>query len=575
MKILLDDDTYMTTALGLADKGEYFDALCIFARVDCYESMLNQIGCLCKLKNIGYANELYRILLSRYHFTHNCYSDLCSLGDAVEDVRYYFGNIAKGSLAQRSPNRANADEKLLGYYSADGGDYDFDAEDFLSDAVFDADDDGDAHESVFFDINSPQYFNNLRMRMDKAYMRGNYGEGKRLQREYMSIDTDYLPTLEMQLFVCVTEQNWQQGLPLALKLCDHDDATFRGIGASILVLSHADGQYLPQLKLQLQRIARFGEDVADCDMSDYLQICCNNFGYCQESMTLCDILFGHYKDAGCDALRLCGLVYFNAQLYDKARQAALLLLRAVPWNVFSRMLLMFINNRMAVKLELPCGANALARFFDVPVAFAALSEYMLLESAEKKGSLSSLEQLNYLQCIADVCRGCIVTGHTEHFVNEAALLETLLSQTDVNDADAFENFAKRQLCAPVPVPTLNRQLLSVFIQSGYHGKLLVGLAFGYYVLDLSEAGNDPIFASALTVCATVRKVDAKRLAKCYETLSHTVQLPQRIDVFAIRSLAYCLLAMAYKGFTDSEESSFFSDGENQLYKQYLAATAND
>lgn len=231
MKILLDDDTYMTTALGLADKGEYFDALCIFARVDCYESMLNQIGCLCKLKNIGYANELYRILLSRYHFTHNCYSDLCSLGDAVEDVRYYFGNIAKGSLAQRSPGRANADEKLLGYYSADGGDYDFDAEDFLSDAVFDGDDDGDAHESVFFDINSPQYFNNLRMRMDKAYMRGNYGEGKRLQREYMSIDTDYLPTLEMQLFVCVTEQNWQQGLPLALKLCDHDDATFRGITA--------------------------------------------------------------------------------------------------------------------------------------------------------------------------------------------------------------------------------------------------------------------------------------------------------------------------------------------------------
>ena len=55
MTIDLTDKVIMSAALDLVEKGEYFDALCLFARVDGYESLLNQIGCLCELRDVGYA----------------------------------------------------------------------------------------------------------------------------------------------------------------------------------------------------------------------------------------------------------------------------------------------------------------------------------------------------------------------------------------------------------------------------------------------------------------------------------------------------------------------------------------
>lgn len=570
MKILLDDNTYITAGIEKADRQEYFDALCLFARADSYESILNQIGCLCKLHNLGYACELYRILLTRYNFTHNCYSDLCLLGDAVEDVRLYFGNGAKGSYAQKSLHKISADEELLGFYPADSGDYDIDAEDLFSDAIFDDSDDSQSHESVFFDIHSPEYYDNLRTRMEKAYWHGNLSEGKRLQREYMSLDTDSLPTLEMQLFICVTEQNWQQGLPLALKLCNNDNATFRGIGSAIRILAHCDEQYLPQLKTLLRRIADFGDDVPDPDMTDYLQICCKNFGYGKESVALCNILFGHYRDAGCDALRLCGLVFYNAKQYALARQAAVLLLRATPWDCYAHLLVKFVKSRLSVKLDLPMGINTLARFFDVSVQFAAWSEYKLLEIIDAQQGVLHPDQYVYLECIANVCRSCIVNGDEEHYMSEAAALEAFVGNIKSVDVH-FEQFARRQLGAIVPEPTLNRQLLSILIHHGCKGKVLVALSFGYYALDLPASDCDGLFAEALTVCATVRKIDTARLRKCFDALFEVIDVPAHIDATAIRSVAYCLLAMAYKGFCQSNESAFFVKDENEMYLRYLDA----
>ena len=65
-------------ALHDANAQEYYRALCMFNRVDTYESKLNRIACCCGMDDVSYAVDFYRRLKSEYYDTHNLYADLFS-----------------------------------------------------------------------------------------------------------------------------------------------------------------------------------------------------------------------------------------------------------------------------------------------------------------------------------------------------------------------------------------------------------------------------------------------------------------------------------------------------------------
>ena len=570
MKIDLSDKVIMSAALDKVNEGEFFDALCLFARVDSYESMLNQIGCLCQLRDIGYAIDTYRKVLARFCYTHNVYSDVRSLGDATEMVMAYFGNELKGELSQEDAGKYSADESLLGEYSLDFDDeFFYDDVDYLADTL----ENWQGAHSKFYDVKSPDYFRVLRMQMERAYVEGNLLKGKELQRQYMSIDTNDEETLEAQLYVALTQQLWDEGVRSALRVANLDDVGYRAMGAAVQILARVEG-YNEVCEKLLGKLSRYGEEISDGDMMEYVRIAAAKLGYGELTLKLNDVLFSHYKDAGCEALSLCAKVYFNCRKYHEAREAVLTLLRAVPTDSAAVTLLTYINNGMTLKLDDVSGYNSLAQHYDVPTQLSVVAQYALLRQLEQNDYRLAAEYYPYIDCLSKLCVSAVIKGNGEKFLDGAMVLSAILSSVTPQDKESFIDVIRMQLCKALPEPTVNKEFLKKLISLGYGDKVLVALSRGFYTLNLSGLTllTDNIFVEALTLCATLRRVDAKRLEKSYKQLKSVCgeQLHSG-DADNVRQVAYCLLAMSYKHFTESNESAYFGEEERALYLTFIAS----
>ena len=571
MKISITGNNTMSAALSKVQKGEFFDALCLFARVDSYESMLNQIGCLCQLRDIGYACELYRKLLARYCFTHNCFTDVRKLGEATELFMMYFGNEPKGDLALELPDRLSANEDLLGFYPVDLGEDDFDYFTEFAEAIVDSRLEPPSKKSVFYDVKSPDYFTSLRRRMEQAYIEGNVTKGRALQNEYLDIDTDDMPTLEMQLFLCYTQQLWERGMPFAEKVSSSKQSTLRAMCFATHIFAHAGKQYQPQLIALFSRLIPFGEEITDTEMADYVQLAAANLGYGDITKKLADILYSHYKDAGCSSLRLCSRVYFNCGEVALARDATLTLLRATPWDSYAKTLLYYINKGISATLDTPTGLNGLARHFEVPSQLAVMAQYALFKTAEQGDNLLDAHSYHFLDYLCKSCNSRILLGEMDRFVKEITALSALMSTLVPTDRRQFEYFVKEHLCMALPEPSITKDFLAKLLVIGYKDKVLISCSQSFYSLDLSriKLTDDSTFVSVLAICATLRKVDAKRIERNYKMLKDEILVDNNVAPALIRPIAYCVLAISYKNFTESRESEYFSDEEKRLYNELL------
>ena len=567
MKINLDDNSILTAAKSLVDASEYYDALCLFARVNSYESMLNQIGCLCALRDVGYATELYRKLMSKYYFTHNCYADVLKLGEATEIMSSY--NTFNKESATPDPAKLSADENLLGFYPIEYDDYgDYDDYDSITQALYTL---RTNKKSVFYDVKTPEFYLNLCQRMERAYFDGNFAKGRDLQRQFMSIDTDDVPTLEMQLFLCLTQQQWERGVSYALRYVALPDMTARGMGVCVQILYRAGDEYKNVIEQLLARLTEYGEEIADLAMMDYVQISSSVLGYGAITLALTKILYGHYKDAGCTALSLCARTFFNCGDATLARQAILLLLRAVPWDGVASMYLTYFNKNINVLLDGVATSNSLVRHFDVPTQLSVIAQYALLKDMEQNNLVLSSASFYQIACMYKLCLGCLVKGDADRFFAEAQSLSTVLNNLIPQDNDEFFAFAKECLCGMLSEPTINKDFLCKLIDLGCRDKLLVSHSRGYYALDLSHLTvTDNAFVQALGICATLRKVDIRRLERAYRQLKQAFNEEEfNCDADTIRMLAYALLALSYKRFVESDESAYFADEEHALYRKYL------
>ena len=572
MKIDISDSVIMSAGLDKVQEGEYFDALCLFARVDSYESLLNQIGCLCALHDVGYAIELYRMLLARYAFSHNCYADLRGLGDATEIIMAYFGNQPKGEFATSSESRISANEELLGFYPIEFDDDFFDAEDFdyitaLNETL------NEQHRSVFYDVNSPEYFASVKRRMEKAYLEGNLAKGRALQREFLDIQTDDVATIEMQMFVCFTQQQWEAGVQYALRIVNAEGATYRGMGVAVHILARADG-YNEQLQHLLVRLSAYGEEIADYDMMDYLQIATVKLGYNELTLALCNILYSHYKDAGCSALKLCARVFYNCSERERARESLLTLLRAVSWDGVAQTMLTYFNNGVALPLDDPSGYNSLARHFDTPSQLSVVAQYKLFKAMEKADYRLNKSDFAYIDCLLKVCGSCIVKGNGDKFVAEGSMLSAIVNSFTPSSKEDYVTFAKQCLLGVIVEPSISKDFLCKLILLGYRDKVLISLTQGFYALNLSKLAQvEQQFAEVLSLCATLRKVEVKRLYKAYNQLKGAMVLPNECNADTTRQVAYAVLSMSYKNFATSTEGAYFVDEEHELYLKYLSTVS--
>ena len=573
MKINFSDNVIFSTALAKVDEGEYFEALCLFARVNSYESMLNQIGCLCVLRDIGYATELYRILLSRYYFTHNCYTDMRKLGDATEIMSTYFGND-KESLIPNA-ERISAEEDLLAFYPIEYDDF-VDADDIesLTEAL-EYTSVGKSKKSVFYDVKTPEFYLNLCQRMERAYFEGNLAKGRELQRQFLSIDTDDAPTLEMQLFLCLTQQQWERGVPYALRYASLPNITARGMGVCVQILSRAGEKHKNIVQELLEKLTDYGEDITDLAMMDYIQIASQSLGYGEVTLKLTKILYGHYKDAGCSALNLCARTFFNCGDFDAARDAVLMLLRAVPWDGVASVYLTYFNKHINVALDGVTTTNSLVRHFDIPAQLSVVAQYALLSDMEQNNLELNSNSYPLIKCIFKLCLGCIVKGDADRFFSEAQALSTVVNNFVPHDNNEFFVLAKECLAGVLPEPSLNKDFLCKMIELGYRDNLLIATSRGYYPLNLAHLTvTDKVFVTAFAISATLRKVDVRRLERAYKHIKRVLDVEFENNIDTVRQLAYALLTLSYKRFEQSDESAYFADEEQVILKQYREKTTD-
>ena len=569
MKIKLADNVIFSAALAKAENGEYFDALCLFARVNSYESMLNQIGCLCALRDIGYATELYRNLLSKYYFTHNCNDDLAKLGDATEHISAYVRN-SKDSSVRKDDSKVSADEDLLAFYSVDYDDY-FDADDIdnLSDAL-EYTLGETSKKSVFYDVKSQEFYFNLCHRMERAFLDGNFELAHELRRQFMSIETDDVPTLELQLFLCLTQQQWELGIPYAIRYATLPSVTARGMGASVQILSRVGAEHKDVIEQLLVKLTNYGEEITDLAMMDYIQIASSTLGYGEVTLKLTKILYGHYKEAGCCALSLCARTFFNCGDYETARNAILLLLRAVPWDGVAAAYLTYFNKRVGVALDGVTTINSMARHYDIPSQLSVVAQYVLLSDMDQNNLVLGSDSYPLIKCLFKLCLGCIVKGDAEKFFSEMHALSALLVNFTPQNKEEFFLLAKECLASVLSEPSMNKDFLCKMIELGYRGEVVMSTSSGYYTLDLSRLTvTDKAFVVAFAVCASLRTVSVRIMEKNYKQIKKVLNVQFDDDIDTVRQLAFALLALSYKRFMDSDEGAYFSVEEHALYKQYL------
>lgn len=562
MKIELNNDTFFSTALQLADEGEYFDALCLFARVDSYESLLNQIGCFCMLNDLGYAIDAYRKLIARYGFTHNCYMDVLQLGDAVNEIFEYFGNRPRGDYAERLDTRISADAESMSLYTFQMEEDEDDFElDFLEHSV-----PIEKGKSVFYDVKSVDYFNSVRDRMAEGFFQSDLDMVNKAQKEYLAIETDDVPTLELQLYLCYTRHIWDKGEKCALRLLNAEDPGFRATGTAVRILDQVGGRE-KELKQLLSKLPRYGENITDPDMMEYLQIACK-LGYDEVTKSLCDVLYSHYLDAGCDALRMCAVVYCNCHEYELAREATLLLCRALPDSGVAKALLAFINEKIPIPLDDPSGVNSLARHFFLPDQLTAVAQFLLISKLDENKYHLGKQDFHHLDCMIRECSSCILKGDVEKYIKGATALGAVMATFTPENTDDFLLFAKQCIASVLPEVGISRAILMKMIQLGCADKVTVSISQGFYALNLAQLTlrDDEMFVEAFSLCATLKKVEPRRMEKTYRFVAKNSDLAKMPLDVAVRQTAFALLALTNKKFAESKEADYFSEEERELYR---------
>ena len=570
MKIEINDNVRTLAALSKVSEGKYFDALCLFSHVESYESILNQIGCLCQLRDTGYAVELYRKLLANYYFTHNCYKDLAKLGAQTVDMLSFFDSAFHSDEFDES--KLSADEKLLGDFEV--ADDVFDEDEFFEE--FD-----DAPESGFCDVKSTEYFFRTIRRVHEESEKGNLKKAQALLDELLEFESQDEAVLEGQMLLCLAERNYEKGAKIAEKFAALERCeSYRSVAIAVEFLS-ASNKHKETLYKMLARLIEFADEISDSELMEYVEIAERCFESDDLTGKLADVLFARYKYAGCEALRICARVFCNMGWKKRAREAVLTLLNAVPWDSYAQVLLTFIDSDIDAKLDKSFSNLNMIRHIDVPTQLAVIAEYQLIQRMEKgmnEGAecIFYTEDYKLLHCIANVCKTHVYRGNSEKFVNESTVLSTLLTTFEPQDKTEFFDFAKQQLCSFMPEAPVQKDILLRLIRLGYRDKLLISADKGYYPLDLSRLTvADDIFLEALSLCAALRKVDTRRLQRNYAKVKAALELNDltkgdAVGYDVVHQLAYCLLAVSYRDFVQSSVADYFGEGEDKMYLSYLA-----
>lgn len=578
MKLELNDNLKIQTALTLVYDRKFYRALELFTQVNSYESLVNQIVCLCIMDETAYAMDLYRQTKSSLGGEYALYSDIASYGittrallEVCESNKKYAKKIDGARRADRTllikMNRLCEEEDIIEDSAYDGWD-DFE--------LFD----GKAVGRRFFEANSEEYFDYLRYQMGRWYFEGEEKKAEKYAKMLLEVETNHLPTLEAQIAIVLYMEKYKKGIAYAKRLSEVEGGAAAAISGAIEILMRTDPRKnLDVLKKLMCKAVDIADEISLFDLEDFIYIATSYVCDMEMSRKFAVKLFAEGDNASIDGLKLCAVAFYNFGDTELAKQAVVTISRIAPWDVWGKLFADFLIKNPYSKNQFPIDLPPrILRHFYLPEKLASYAMAQLdgQFKADAEQIFFDDKQLVYFSALINHCKVLMLTGHRKEYSQCVAVVRGLLDKCVCKDLQTLFDFIKTQLCQALSDQTLNACFITFLAQRGCKDKVLVGLMTSCYILDLSTVeSDDETFLTAFGICTALVDVeDPRKLFASYKKFTDFLN-DYKTEGSLTHELAYAMLCFSIRNFEQTNAAEFFPETDKALLIKYLETGDRD
>lgn len=583
-------------ALHDANAQEYYRALCMFNRVDTYESKLNRIACCCGMDDVSYAVDFYRRLKSEYYDTHNLYADLFSFGNPTQAVLAFCDADEPTSYRRVDPSKISADKSKLITFFISGDDAPYLDLDYLGD--FDKWNDPAYSEKNVYDVSSKRYFDSIRIALEKAYDNRDFDQVQKQGKRLLSLSTYDPQTLEAQIAYCLFAEKYTAGAKYAKRVSELTSGyTQVSVGGALEILSERHSSEPKKVDVMRKLLAMAAEIVQTLTITDLQE----SVYYAAElihddklAFTFAKHLYPRHTETDLESLKMCASAFLNVGEVELARQCAAELLAAVPGDLFALGLLKYISLFDAKNLEDVPRIKLVPRFrrhFAMPQNFATCAQLDILRVLQ--GEKTDFDDLLVsLQIVAEYSKTLLFENNVDEFLKVGSLIRMAVRTCPVEDASKFIAVSKDVLAGLCLDCSVAECFLARMLELGCRDKIFIAMPYGgSHRLDLSLLSQnlDAAFIDVFAVAATMEQLKISRFVLDYERVKAALNgqlsdlvMPsypaetlagslnkrndgERYDLPLARTLSYCLLCLNSPKFARSPLAEVFTEEEKSLY----------
>lgn len=589
MNILIDNSTKLRLAIDLANKRKFYDAICIFAQMDNYESNVNCIVCWCHLVPFSFvAADLYARTKQLYP-ERSIYSDVSAYWPLTNQLLKV---CECGSSVYEGP--VKADPSLL-----------INRETVLSeDVVSEQDgamlddlsliDDPRYSPNNIYDVNSEEYFTFLRLSVRRCQLVGDEKKMKEYAKRLWKVKTKHMPTLEAQIEYSLYYGRYKKGLVYAKRAAKCENVSFLALKGAIEIYSYTERTDDEVLSVLLHKISKYTLYDPN-DLRDYCYFASEFVHDEQLTYEFALQLFNHCEPT-IEVLHVCACAFYNHGDVDRAKNAAYMSFRAAPTDILSVALFRYISENATsehrLHLDIPPRAvyyvknqgywlNAVRLFsvlqfvddcthFFVPKPLLDKAKFNLKVMLAKQNRVLEVDRFNDLALVIRHLR-MSTCGISADYDETVSLIDEVLSVRPA-DAEMFVAFAKIQLGIPVTNVFLQSALIFALLRCNCKETIYVALPDTNSCLNLGAVKHEKQFNKAISVCAAL--VPLEQPSKYHDTY---LRMKNVLDLkkYNHYQLAFALLSECEKDFGKQYGHEFFSDEMHALHLDYLFVPAHD
>ena len=572
MKVSIEEAS-LNTALQLAKEGKYREALSLFATVESYESLLNQIGCACCLKDNTHACELFNKALGAYGTIHNCYKDVASLGNSTKIVCSYFGGYTK-QLADAIVCKQSVKRKLVGKYNVESL---WEDDEFSLDVLEELMSEKPQVQTGIFDVNSPEYFDSLITTWSNQFFVEGGEKLNQTEETILQIDTNYMPLMALQVAICKYRRDWEKGEKFVEKFADMPNCTTEAIADAIqlIVWQDPDNVRTDLLQKLLQKIVWLSSEVTEFALAEFIYYASTVVGDNQLASQLADKLYARCEQSQLGYVHLCAYAFYNNGELDRAKQAAKILTSTYPDFSLGKLLLNYLNNPYPIvgdKLAIP---HVEAIRYTVPRQF-----YMhFVESVRSRREADKLvlksEDLPYVMALSIYASQLLDDGELTDFLQVMQAIDYVITYSVIDDVVEFICFARQFVANSVVYSGAKEYVISRLLYVNYKEDFIVALDDDYYLFDAHNyKWVDMLHLKALSFCAIFTTISVEQFNELYAELASVVKMEYTNKEDTVMKCAFAVLLMSGMELPEGVLRTIESRDNKEFYNAYLQNKKN-